>query len=57
MGSNFVEELLQKVSENEEKSYQKVRVDKPIELFFDLRHLLAVDTNEINGKAFRYWFR
>ena len=54
MESNFVEELLQKAEEEEQKSFQKVKVDKPVELFYDLRHLLAVDTNEINVKDLRY---
>lgn len=54
MDTNFIEELLQKESENEEKSNQRVRVEKPIELSFDLRHLLAVDTNELDVKAFRF---
>ncbi len=54
MDTNFVEELLQKVSENEEKSNQSVRVEKQIELNYDLRHLLAIDSNEINAKELRF---
>ncbi|XP_054168027.1 ribosome biogenesis regulatory protein homolog [Oppia nitens] len=53
MDTNFVEELLQKATEDEEKANQSVRVDKPIDLFYDLRHLLAVDTNPIDAKELR----
>jgi len=54
MDTNFVEELLQKVSEDEEKANRSVRVDKQIDLTFDLRHLVAFDTNPLNGKELRF---
>jgi hypothetical protein len=53
MSTNFVEELLQKASENESKSYKSISVEKQIELNFDLGHLLAIDSNAINSNYFR----
>jgi hypothetical protein len=54
MSTNFVEELLQKASENESKSYKSISVDKQIELNLDLGHLLAIDSNAINSNYLRF---
>lgn len=44
---DIVNEVLQK-SEEEQKKYKPVKVDKHLELEFDLGTLLAIDENELN---------